>query len=83
MEFACSPPPKASLPRAAGGTVVAAARRLREEGRLQRDERTVLCITGNGLKTPEALDGARFETISLSRASLSAFESALEGEKVA
>ena len=67
----------------AGGTVVAVARRLREEGRLQRDERTVLCITGNGLKTPEALDNARFETISLSRASLTAFESALEGEKVA
>ena len=63
--------------------VVAVARRLREEGRLQRDERTVLCITGNGLKTPEALDGARFETISLPRASLTAFESALEGEKVA
>ena len=67
----------------AGGTVVAVARRLREEGRLQRDERTILCITGNGLKTPEALDGARFETISLPRASLTAFESALEREKVA
>lgn len=67
----------------AGGTVVAVARRLREEGRLQRDEQTVLCITGNGLKTPEALDGARFETLSLQRASLTAFEAALEGEKVA
>jgi threonine synthase len=68
----------------AGGTVVAVARRLREAGLLQRDERTVLCITGNGLKTPEALDGALFDTLRLPRATLGAFEAALEaGERVA
>ncbi|HEX8917960.1 MAG TPA: threonine synthase [Chloroflexota bacterium] len=62
----------------AGGTVVAVARRLREQGLLQQDERTVLCITGNGLKTPEALDGEIFSTIRLPRASLSAFEAVIE-----
>jgi threonine synthase len=62
----------------AGGTVVAVARRLREEGRLDPRARTVLCITGNGLKTPEALAGQDFSSISLHKATLSAFEQALD-----
>ncbi|HLJ65855.1 MAG TPA: threonine synthase [Chloroflexota bacterium] len=62
----------------AGGTVIAAARRLREQGLLDRDERTVLCITGNGLKTPEVLDGSSFSTIHLTQASLGAFEARIE-----
>jgi threonine synthase len=66
----------------AGGTVVAVARRLREAGLLAPEERVVLCITGNGLKTPEALDAETFPSIHLERASLSAFESILE-ERVA
>jgi len=59
--------------------VVAVARRLVESGQLDPDERTVLCITGNGLKTPEALAGEAFPTIHLQRASLSAFEAIVEG----
>jgi len=39
----------------AGGVTVAAARRLAETGRIGRDELTVLCITGNGLKTQDAV----------------------------
>jgi len=39
----------------AGGVVVSVARKLLEQGRLDRDKETVLCITGNGLKTQEAL----------------------------
>ncbi len=39
----------------AGGVTVAAAKRLIESGRIPRDEPTVLCITGNGLKTQDAL----------------------------
>ena len=39
----------------AGGVTVAAARRLIAEGRIPADEPTVLCITGNGLKTQEPL----------------------------
>lgn len=64
----------------AGGTVVAVARRLREQGVLDRDERTVLSITGNGLKTPEVLNTSQFETIHLQKANLSAFDDVLERE---
>ena len=39
----------------AGGVTVAAARRLAQDGRLGPDDDVVLCITGNGLKTVEAL----------------------------
>jgi threonine synthase len=42
----------------AGGVTVAAARRLVEEGRLGKDDELVLCITGNGLKTIEAVQPA-------------------------
>jgi threonine synthase len=41
----------------AGGVTVAAARRLAAEGWLKPDDEVVLCSTGNGLKTVEALDG--------------------------
>lgn len=39
----------------AGGVTVAAARKLIEQGRIPRNEEIVLCITGNGLKTQEAV----------------------------
>ena len=39
----------------AGGVTVAAARKLAAQGRLRDDGPTVLCITGNGLKTPGAV----------------------------
>jgi threonine synthase len=39
----------------AGGVTVAVARKLIEQGRIPRDEEIVLCITGNGLKTQEAV----------------------------
>jgi threonine synthase len=42
----------------AGGVTVATARRLIAEGRIPKDEPTVLCITGNGLKTQEPLVAA-------------------------
>jgi threonine synthase len=41
----------------AGGVTVAVARKLIEQGRLPRDEEIVLCITGNGLKTQDAVAG--------------------------
>lgn len=41
----------------AGGVVIGATRRLIENGYIGRDESVVLCITGNGLKTKEALNG--------------------------
>ena len=41
----------------AGGVTLAVARKLIAEGKIDRDGSTVLCITGNGLKTLEALRG--------------------------
>jgi threonine synthase len=41
----------------AGGVTVGCARKLYREGRIAPDETTVLCITGNGLKTTDALVG--------------------------
>jgi threonine synthase len=42
----------------AGGVTVAAALELARTGHLHREDEVVLCITGNGLKTVEALQGA-------------------------
>ncbi len=41
----------------AGGVTLASARKLIAAGKIRRDEVTVICITGNGLKTQEALQG--------------------------
>jgi threonine synthase len=39
----------------AGGVTLAVTKKLIEGGKIRRDEVTVVCITGNGLKTQEAL----------------------------
>ena len=39
----------------AGGVTLAVARKLIEQGRIPREEEIVLCITGNGLKTQDAV----------------------------
>ena len=41
----------------AGGVTVGVTKKLIEQGRIKPDETTVICITGNGLKTVEALNG--------------------------
>jgi threonine synthase len=41
----------------AGGVTTAVAARLYAHGKISRDQTTVLCITGNGLKTTDALEG--------------------------
>jgi len=41
----------------AGGVTTAVTARLYSHGRIGRDETTVVCITGNGLKTTDALEG--------------------------
>ncbi|HLJ25258.1 MAG TPA: threonine synthase [Candidatus Angelobacter sp.] len=63
----------------AGGVTVAAARKLYAQGRIKPDEATVLCITGNGLKTTDVLAG-RFELAEPIPPKLSAFEQYLETE---
>ena len=57
----------------AGGVTVGAARKLYEQGRIAPEETTVLCITGNGLKTTDALAG-RYEAETALLPKLSAFE---------
>src|ERR1700704_4707947 len=61
----------------AGGVTVAAARKLYAQGRIRPDETTVLCITGNGLKTTDAFAG-KFETVEPIPPKLAAFEQFLE-----
>jgi threonine synthase len=41
----------------AGGVTTAVTARLYADGRISRDQTTVVCITGNGLKTTDALAG--------------------------
>jgi threonine synthase len=69
----------------AGGVTIGALKRLIETGAISREGTTVAYITGNGLKTMEALDGQLSEAITIAP-SLSAFREALaqrEGELVA
>ena len=63
----------------AGGVTVGVARKLYAAGRIGADETTVLCITGNGLKTTDVLTGkyAVEETIA---PKISQFERYLERE---
>ncbi len=61
----------------AGGVTIAAAKKLIEQGRIGRDETTVVCITGNGLKTQEALAGHTAE-VHYIKPNFSAFEEVLK-----
>jgi len=60
----------------AGGVTIAATRRLIERGAIPRDESIVVCITGNGYKTIEVLQGRGVEPIRIGR-SLADFEASL------
>jgi threonine synthase len=60
----------------AGGTTVAATKKLVDEGRIPRHERVVICITGNGYKTAEVLQGRTVTPVPLGR-SLAEFEAYL------
>ena len=64
----------------AGGVTVATTKKLIETGVIPRDESVVICITGNGLKTPDALYD-RLETDVTIRPSLSEFDRALANLK--
>ncbi len=69
----------------AGGVTLAVARKLIEQGKIDRDGSTVICITGNGLKTQEALHGKVPEPAVI-RPSLEEFEALMgleAGELVA
>ena len=61
----------------AGGVTVGSARKLYQQGRIAPDETTVLCITGNGLKTTDALAG-KYETEAAISPKLAEFERYLQ-----
>jgi threonine synthase len=61
----------------AGGVTLASAIKLINEGYIDRDEVIVLCITGNGLKTKEAIVGHTIEPYHI-KPNLKSFEEALE-----
>ena len=62
----------------AGGTTVATLKRAREDGRIDRDERVVLLVTGNGLKTP-AVWGNAFPPLAPIPPTLAAVDAFLGG----
>lgn len=61
----------------AGGVTLASAIKLIKGGRIPKDETTVICITGNGLKTAEALAGRTANVHQISP-QISAFEEVLK-----
>ena len=62
----------------AGGVTVGVAQKLIAQGRIGPDETTVLAITGNGMKTTEALAG-RTQLLPVVEPRLAAFEALLAG----
>jgi threonine synthase len=65
----------------AGGVTLAATRKLIESGRIPRNEPIVVCITGNGLKTPDVLYDRLSVDVTI-RPSLAVFDQALGELKV-
>jgi threonine synthase len=61
----------------AGGTTIAVLKKLVEAGKINPDEKTVVYITGNGLKTQEAVQGYIGEPLTI-EPKLDSFEHALE-----
>ena len=61
----------------AGGVTTAVTARLYAHGRIQPDELTVTCITGNGLKTTDVLHGAYDQSHAI-RPRLADFENFVE-----
>ena len=64
-----------------GGVTVAATKKLIEEGRISKNESTVICITGNGLKTQEAVIN-KLEVPRIINPSLAEFDAIMD-EKMA
>jgi threonine synthase len=66
----------------AGGVTVAGTKKLIEQGRIPRDEEIVICITGNGLKTQDAVNGLLEKPVVI-KPSLDEFEPIMEGSREA
>lgn len=63
----------------AGGVTAGVAQKLIRQGRIWADETTIVCITGNGLKTTDAI-AAEFPATEAIAPRLEAFEAYLENE---
>jgi len=63
----------------AGGVTAGVTQKLIREGRIRPDETTVVCITGNGLKTTDAI-AAEFPVAEAIAPRLDAFEAYLEAQ---
>ena len=66
----------------AGGVTAGVAQKLIRDGRIGGDETTVVCITGNGLKTTDAI-AAEFPTSEAIAPRLEAFEAYLDNQLAA
>ena len=66
----------------AGGVTTGVAEKLVQEGRIRSDETTVVCITGNGLKTTDAIV-ADYPATEAIAPKLEAFEAYLDGQLAA
>ncbi|MGH7622678.1 MAG: threonine synthase, partial [Gemmatimonadaceae bacterium] len=66
----------------AGGVVIAGLTKLAREGKIGPDELTVAYITGGGLKTQEAIEGALAEPLHV-QPTMASFEASVEREHVA
>jgi threonine synthase len=64
----------------AGGVTLAVTRKLIAQGRIPRDEEIVICITGNGLKTQDAIVGLLAKPAVI-KPSLEEFETLVEGSR--
>lgn len=61
----------------AGGVTIASTKKLIEQGKIGKKDLTVVCITGNGLKTQEALAG-HIKQVYYIKPNLSSFEDVLK-----
>jgi threonine synthase len=61
----------------AGGVTLACTKKLVEKGKIKKDGVTVICVTGNGLKTQEALHGHTMSPHNI-KPNLASFEEVLE-----
>ncbi|MFH1958007.1 MAG: threonine synthase [bacterium] len=61
----------------AGGVTVAVAKKLIAQGRIPKDESIVISITGNGLKTQEAVAGKTGEPVKI-KANIDSFEETVQ-----
>ena len=66
----------------AGGTTLAATIDLVRRGVIDRDDSVVVCVTGNGYKTTEVMDGRMLASVNLGRG-FKEFESWYESRKAA